>query len=212
MPPKARHTREDIIDAGLDIARTKGIDAVTAMEISKKLGTSVSPIFTHFNTLDELRCAVRDKSWDIFSSYLKIADDYAPSFKMRGMQLVRFSKDEPELFKLLLMAKTDDTSFSALMGERVRDFESDIETIEKDYGVSKDDAQHIFDKMWVFTYGMCVMISCGIASFTDEETVTLLGEQFAGMLMMTKSGSKDAVKLVPVPKNEWTKKSMFPDV
>ena len=35
MPPKARFRREEIVNAALDIAREKGIDAVTARSVAK---------------------------------------------------------------------------------------------------------------------------------------------------------------------------------
>ena len=46
MPPKVRFRKEEIASAALDIAREKGIDAVTAREVAKALGVSVGPIFT----------------------------------------------------------------------------------------------------------------------------------------------------------------------
>ena len=51
MPPKAKFTKEDIIDAGLAILRERDISAVTAREIGNYLGSSARPIFTVFDNM-----------------------------------------------------------------------------------------------------------------------------------------------------------------
>ena len=54
MPPKAKYTREEIIQKAFEMAREKGIDSVVARELGKELGTSSSPIFTAFKNMEEL--------------------------------------------------------------------------------------------------------------------------------------------------------------
>ena len=54
MPPKAKFTKEDIIDAGLAILRERDISAVTAREIGNYLGSSARPIFTVFDNMGEV--------------------------------------------------------------------------------------------------------------------------------------------------------------
>ena len=48
MPPKAKFTRQEIIDAAVDIARRAPLEAVTAQELASVLGTSTRPVFTYF--------------------------------------------------------------------------------------------------------------------------------------------------------------------
>ena len=44
MPPKAKFTRQEIIDRA-------PLEAVTAQELASVLGTSTRPVFTYFRTL-----------------------------------------------------------------------------------------------------------------------------------------------------------------
>ena len=44
MPPKAKFTRQEIIDAAVDIARRAPLEAVTAQELASVLGTSTRPV------------------------------------------------------------------------------------------------------------------------------------------------------------------------
>ena len=54
MPPKAKYTREEIVQKAFQMTREKGIEAVAARELGKRLGTSSSPIFTAFKNMEEL--------------------------------------------------------------------------------------------------------------------------------------------------------------
>ena len=54
MPPRPKYTKEEIVDAAFELTREKGIDSVVAREVGKRLNTSSSPIFTVWNSMEEL--------------------------------------------------------------------------------------------------------------------------------------------------------------
>ena len=60
MPPKKKFTREEIIQIAYEMAREKGIDAVVARELGKRMGTSSSPIFTAFKNMEEVQLGLLD--------------------------------------------------------------------------------------------------------------------------------------------------------
>ena len=70
MPPKAKFTKDEIIDAGLAILRERDISAVTAREIGKYLGSSARPIFTVFDNMGEVIDGIEDKAREIYSEYV----------------------------------------------------------------------------------------------------------------------------------------------
>lgn len=47
MPPKAKFTREEIIQAAIQIVREKGPEAVTSRELAKRLGSSACPFLQY---------------------------------------------------------------------------------------------------------------------------------------------------------------------
>ena len=101
MPPKKKFTREEIIQIAYEMAREKGIDAVVARELGKRMGTSSSPIFTAFKNMEELQLAVRDRAMHEFERFIKDALNYTPAFKYVGVKMIQFSMQEPKLFQLL---------------------------------------------------------------------------------------------------------------
>ena len=52
MPPKAKFTKDEMINAALAITRRSGIETVTAREMAAELGVSTRPIFTYFKSID----------------------------------------------------------------------------------------------------------------------------------------------------------------
>ena len=77
MPPRAKFTKEEIINAGLEILKEKDLSSVTAREIGKRLKSSSRPIFTTFQNMNEVMekfgCSRRfdkeivAKPWDEFT-------------------------------------------------------------------------------------------------------------------------------------------------
>lgn len=118
MPPKPRFTREEIVDAALDIVSRQGIEALTARELGEALGSSARPIFTVFRSMEELQQEVRSAAMRRFESYAGRTMPGVPLFKQVGMQMVLFGAQEPKLYQLLFMRENRSAvSFDDVFGE-----------------------------------------------------------------------------------------------
>ena len=62
MPPKSKCTREQIIETAFEMVRSEGLSSLKARRLAKELGTSTAPIFTAFNSIEEIRDEVVKKS------------------------------------------------------------------------------------------------------------------------------------------------------
>ncbi len=199
MPPKPKYTKSEIVSAAFELARTRGEEAVTAREVGKQLSTSSSPIFTGFKDMEELKGEVRKLAEARFSEYMKIADDYSPAYKKRGMQWVKFAQEEPMLFRLLFMRHDDaESSFEKASVMIPFGKENDIAIIERDYHASREQAEHLFRQMWIYTYGMCSLCASGVCAFSESEIAKQLGEIFSGMVYIINSA--EAPTLMPIEK------------
>lgn len=203
MPPKPKYTKEEIIDAAFEIVRQNGADSLTARELGKRLSTSPSPIFTVFRDMEELRDAVSSRAVKLFNEYMSVADEYFPAYKKRGMQWVKFAAEEPKLFQFLFMQTTgNNTEFDTAICLIPFGMENDIEIIERDYNATPEAARHMFRQMWTYTYGLCVLSSMKVCSFTEDEVVTRLGEIFAGMIHVMENPDNRMITFNPIKKNE----------
>lgn len=189
MPPKAKYTKEEIIDKAFEMTKEVGIDAVTARELGKRLGTSSSPIFTAFKNMEELQKEVRKKALKEFESFVGDALNFTPGFKYVGMKMVEFAMREPKLFQLLYMREHDGSqTFNMLVEELGELVGICIEIMQKDYELSREDAELLFGQTWLHTFGICVLVAGKVCALSMEEISTMLSVGFQGTLMLIKSG------------------------
>lgn len=190
MPPKAKYTREEIINKAFEMARRKGIDSVVARELGKELGTSSSPIFTAFKNMEELHQEVRKVALKEFESYVSDALNYTPAFKYVGMKMIEFATKEPKLFQLVYMKEHDSNqSYAMLIDELGDTVRVCIEIMQKEYVLSKEEAEMIFRQVWLHTFGICVLVAGKVCTLTQEEISEMLSMEFKGALILIKSGT-----------------------
>lgn len=143
MPPKPKFTKEQMIDAAIELICEKGADRLTARELGKQLGSSSCPIFTLFKDMDEVKTEVKKRAVGVFKSYMAVAENYTPAYKKRGMQWVKFASENPRLFRLLFMQETDARSFDDAQKIIPFDKQNDIDIIMRDYNATKEQAEHL---------------------------------------------------------------------
>lgn len=196
MPPKAKYTREEIIEIAFQMARENGIESVVARELGKKLGTSSSPIFTAFKNMEELQLAVRDRAMQEFESFIKEALNYTPAFKYVGVRMVQFAMQEPKLFQLLYMREhAESQTFEGLVNELGDTVGVCVDVIQKDYALSKEEAEVLFRQVWMHTFAICVLAANKVCYFKPEEISEMLSLEFQGTLMLMKSGRFQVVEI-----------------
>ena len=74
MPPAARITKEMILNTVLDITREAGFEAVNARSIAGRLQCSTRPIFTCYNSMEELKAGFLDFAYDFYLSLIHISE------------------------------------------------------------------------------------------------------------------------------------------
>lgn len=185
MPSKPKYTKEEIINAALDMVREKGVNSLTARDLGKKLNTSTRPIFTAFENMEDLKNAVTDAGVEMFREYSKNFTDYTPAFKQMGMQIISFATEEPRLFELLFMQKNPE----ALQGLKAVE-EACVEVISKDYGFDCKQARMLFEQVWTFTFGLATLSAMKVYEYTEEQISDMLTREFTGAVMMMKSNTK----------------------
>lgn len=203
MTPKAKYTREQIIEKAFEMARKNGIDAVVARELGKALGTSSSPIFTAFKNMEEVQEEVRMAAMREFESYVRDAVKYKPTFKYVGMRMIAFATKEPKLFQLLYMREHDKNQTYDMLIEELGDtVELCLDIVQKDYDLSRQEADLLFRQVWLHTFGISVLVAGNVCQISENELSEMLSMEFQGILMLIKSGSFKAAPVNVTPDKE----------
>lgn len=192
MPPKAKFTKEQITKAALGVVSEKGAQALTAKELGAALGTSTTPIFTVFNSMQEVQDAVMLAAMERFEEYAHKAAHIKPVFKQVGMQMIMFAKEEPKLYQLIFMSSINEAqTFDDIYAHLGSVADECLDVLQKDYDLSKDNAKTLFEHVWIHTFGIGALCATGMCDFSHEHIAKMLTQDFSAMMMLMKSGESN---------------------
>ncbi len=175
MPQKAKFSKEEIINAAINIVENQGINCLTARSLGKKLGTSARPIFTTFTNMDDVLKAVNDFANNLYQSYVKEGLNDAIAFKGVGKAYISFAIDHPKLFQLIFMKEQDNVpSISNVLGIIEDSYQIILDSIIHSYNVSEKFAKELYLHMWIYTHGIATLIVNKMCKFNDDEISNML--------------------------------------
>lgn len=178
MAPRPKVTREGIAEAAFKLVREKGYGALTAKTLAAAAGCSTQPIFWYFSGMGEVEDEVLKRAKALFADRLRIKREGVNPFKTVGLNYISFAKEETNLFKLLYMSGKAEPA--NLLDDENVPFAVDV--IVKEKGIDKDAAVRVFREMWLFSHGIATMSATGTASFSEQETESMLTDVYMGVL------------------------------
>lgn len=191
MPPKFKFTKEEIIEASLNMVRESGIESITARSLAEKLGSSSKPVFSLFNNMDEVLLETVNAVRNIYNQYIIKGLSSEMPFKGVGMQYILFAKNEPNFFKLLFMSNTGNASDVLSTLPSIDDNYNEILlSVQKLYSLSESDSKKLYKHLWIYTHGIASLIATDVCSFTAEEISGMVTEVFKSILINLKGGNQ----------------------
>lgn len=178
MPPKCRFTREEIIQAALELTAEQGVGALTARGLAQRLGSSAKPIFGLFANMEEVQQEVVKAANLRYQEYLRqdMSAGRYPPYKASGMAYIRFAREQKELFKLLFMR--DRTHEEKAAGDEL---EALLGLIQKNMGLSRDDAYRFHLEMWIYVHGIATMIATAYLEWDMDFISAALTDAYQGL-------------------------------
>lgn len=192
MPPKAKFSREEIIEAAMEIVRERGFDALTARALGEKLGSSARPVFTVFRNMEEVQQAVTDGAKALYREYIQRGLSEHPAFKGVGTHYILFAVKEPKLFQLLFMKEQSRIPELANVLPLIDEsFEQILLSVQEGYGLDRVCAEKLYRHLWIYTHGIAALCATKICRFTGEEIGRLMTEVFTALLKNVKAGKEN---------------------
>ena len=183
MPPKAKFNRNEIIDTALCITREQGIEAVTARELGNRLGSSARPIFTVFNSMDEVKELVILKSKELYGQYVEEGLNQETAFKGVGIAYIRFAIEQPKLFQLLFMMPVEGNKDISMILPVIDDnYDKILKSVQEPYCLEKQAAENIYQHLWTYTHGIATMIATETAQFSEDKIQQMLTDVYRGLI------------------------------
>ena len=175
MPPKVKFSEQDIVEAALNVVRDRGFDAVTARAVAEKLGTSTRPIFTYFDTMEQLKEKVVGLARECYKYFIERGLEEPVPFLGVGHQHIRFARTEPEIYRLLFLTKARGAAGGAT---RALKFSQDLirESIMRIYNMDGETADKYYRDLWLIAFSFATMIVANDCTYTDEEISAIFTE------------------------------------
>ena len=177
MAPKFKFTKEEVLTVTIDFIRENGIEALTARELAKKLDSSTKVIFSLFSNMKNLEDEAKFAAENIFSEKVNLALKDDSPFKRLGVEYILFSKNEPKLFQWLFMRKGIEVeNFKDFLPMRDYEYRSVIESIDKEYKISIENAKKFYEHLFIYSHGIATLTVTGIYNFTSTEIIEYMAE------------------------------------
>lgn len=181
MSRHAQFTRDNIISSTLEIIRQEGPEALSARNICKHMGSSVTPLFTLYKNMEEILADTNRAAEKIFIRYMKDISEYSPSFKEFGMRLVRFSREETKLYKYLFLDKnTKVSSADALIYECMKE-------VAPGFKISDAQISIMLEQIKIFTSGLALLSTRTPERYDDWNVSKQLSIQFTALQALFQS-------------------------
>ena len=191
MPPKAKITRDMILDAAFELVRTQGQGSLNVRTLAKRLGCSTQPILYNFATMEELMDDLYQKA-DAYhtASILPRAGEGPDALLMLGLNYVRFGHEEKHLFRFLFESnRFGGMDLDALLrGPGVGDL---IAILAGGLGCGAAQAQKVFLTFFAVAHGPASLLANNAMAYDENECAQMLETVFRGALASLK-GESDA--------------------
>ena len=185
MPPKAKITKEMVIEAGLNIVREDGQENLNVRSIAAKLGCSTQPVMYHYETVNDLKADIYAAADSFHTGFITSPEQGTDDPMLSiGLRYIRFADEEKNLFRFLFQSdKFRNTGFRELIGAEGNPA---IKPLCEAAKLTEAQAKEVFATLFICVHG--------IASLLANNSIDYDEEYFSGLLRNTLFGAVAVLK------------------
>ena len=179
MPPKARITKEMIVDATVEVVRQDGTQGVNARSVARQLGCSTQPIMYQFATMEELVQAAYERADRLHTAYLLNVPPKLDPLVGIGLNYIRFAKEEPRLFCFLFQSgRVREHSLLEMIDSP--DVRPILEAVQSEASLDEDKAKEVFMTLAMYVHGYASLVANNTIEFDESQAAPQLERVFVG--------------------------------
>lgn len=186
MPPKAKITKEMIVDTAFKIVQKEGADKVTARSISEQLNCSTQPVLYYFSTVEDIKKAVYKKVDEYHSAYIMDTEiAYENPMLTIGMNYIKFAIDERNLFRFLFQSN-EFSGVSMLDLLETEELLPILAVLQNELDMSLEDTKEVFTTLFIFAHGYASLYANNTMIYDELNVMKALEKMFYGAIYATK--------------------------
>lgn len=188
--PKAKITREMIVDAAFEVARSNGAENVNARAVAEKLGCSTQPVMYHFARIEDLKRAVYEKADRFHTEYLMNIERPENGVMLGiGLNYIRFAIREPHLFRFLFQSglSIGNSLLEIIDSEEIKPLLSMMSGAMK---TTLEQTKEVFVTISMFAHGYASFIANNALEFDEDLTAAQLERAYRGAILALREEKK----------------------
>lgn len=183
MPPKAKVTRDMVINAAFEVTRTMGAENVNARTVSQKLGCSTQPVMYHFAKIEDMKKAVYAKlDWFHTEYLLNIEKPQKGIMLGIGLNYIRFAIEEPHLFRFLFQSgfAVENNLVEMIDSEELKPV---ISVMQEAMEMNVEQTKEVFLTIALFAHGYASIIANNSLEYNEEVVALHLERAYRGAVL-----------------------------
>lgn len=187
MPPRAKITEEMVVDAAFQVTRADGEANVNARTVAKRLGCSTQPVMYHFAKIEDLKRAVYEKTGRFHTEYIMNVPPSRNIMLGIGLNYIRFSVEEPNLFRFLFQSgfATENSLFEMVDSDELSPV---INAMQRDMGLTVKQTKEVFITLAMFVHGYASIIANNNLRFDESVASEHLSRVYRGAILQLQEG------------------------
>ena len=187
MPPRAKITEEMVVDAAFQVTRADGEANVNARTVAKRLGCSTQPVMYHFAKIEDLKRAVYEKTGRFHTEYIMNVPPSRNIMLGIGLNYIRFSVEEPNLFRFLFQSgfATENSLFEMVDSDELSPV---INAMQRDMGLTVKQTKEVFITLAMFVHGYASIIANNNLRFDESVASEHLNRVYRGAILQLQEG------------------------
>jgi len=167
------YSREQVVEAALELVREEGWGKVTTRAIAQKIGSSTMPIYSHVRSVKELEKELRVKAREIQKSFQQ--RPYSEHVLLNlAFGYVVFARDEKNLFRFLYLESPGQLDLENGEGMKESFFLEFGEDSEEGRALKelKSSGQEVLIRYtWIFTHGLAMLVNAGTFGSNSNQSI-----------------------------------------
>lgn len=183
MPPKAKITKNMVVDAAFEVVREEGAENINARTVAKKLNCSTQPVMYHFATIEELKRAVYAKTDRYHTEYLMNISEQTKGVMLGiGLNYIRFAIKEPHLFRFLFQSgfAIENSLLEMIDSEELKPV---ISAMQEAIGMNMEQTKEVFLIISMFAHGYASIIANNSLEYDEELVASHLEWAYRGAVL-----------------------------
>lgn len=187
--PKAKITRDMIVDAAFEVTRAMGVENVNARTVAEKLSCSTQPVMYHFSKIEEMKRAVYEEADKYHTEYLMNVAEEKGMMLSIGLNYIRFAIYEPNLFRFLFQS-------GYVVGNGLIDIVNNdelkplLEMMGKAMGMTAEQTKDVFVTIAMFAHGYASLIANNSLGFDEKAVERDLERAYKGAVIAVMEETK----------------------